>query len=94
MHSLPGKQTSCPRRVLGNALALSAALLLALGIPPLTGCGGQTSHPTAVTITGPASDTIAPGASANFTAVVTGGPLNAGVTWTLTGCTATSCGTL
>jgi hypothetical protein len=68
--------------------------LLVLGLSALTGCGGQTSLPTAITISGPASETIDPGASANFTAVVTGGPLNSGVAWSLTGCTGTNCGTL
>jgi len=94
LYTLPGKQTSCPRRVLGKALALSASLLLTLGIAALTGCGGQTSLPTAISITGPASDTIDPGNSANFTAVVTGGPVNAGVGWSLSGCTVSACGAL
>jgi hypothetical protein len=80
--------------VIGKALALSTALLLTLGLPALTGCGGQTSNPTAITITGPASDTIDPGNQASFTAVVTGGPLNAGVIWSLTNCTGSACGTL
>ncbi len=94
MYTLPGKQTSCPRRVIGKALALSATLLFSLGIATLTGCGGKTSQPSAITITGPASDTIDPGNSASFTATVTGGPLNAGVSWSLTGCTVSSCGAL
>jgi hypothetical protein len=76
------------------AVTILPALLLALGLSILTGCSSQTSYPTAITVTGPASDTIDPGASANFSAVVTGGPLNSGVTWSLTGCTATNCGTL
>ncbi len=76
------------------AMSVLPALLLALGLSALTGCGGQTSYPTAITIAGPSSVTIAPGAYANFSAVVTGGPLNAGVTWSLTGCTASACGTL
>jgi hypothetical protein len=93
LHTHPGKQTSCYRRFIGKVLALSATLLLALSIPALTGCSGQTSYPTVVTIGGPSSVTLDPGASANFTAGVTGGPLNAGVTWSLTGCSG-SCGTL
>jgi Putative Ig domain len=76
------------------AVGILPALLLALGLHALTGCSGQTSYPTAITITGPASDTIDPGASANFTAVVTGGPLDSGVSWSLTGCTGSNCGTL
>jgi Putative Ig domain len=78
------------------AMGILPTLLLALGLSTLTGCGGQTSYPSAITISGPSTVTIAPGASANFTAVVTGGPLNAGVTWSLTNCTptATACGTL
>ena len=87
MHTLPGQQTSCRRRVTGKALALSATVLLALGISTLSGCGGQTSNPTAITIAGPASDTIDPSNAANFTATVTGGPLNSGVSWSLVGCT-------
>jgi len=94
LHSLPGKQTSCRRPVITRAFALSATLLLALSIPALTGCGGQTSYPTAITVSGLSNETIDPGTSANFSAVVTGGPLNAGVTWSLTGCTASACGTL
>ena len=94
MHTLPGQQTSCRRRVTGKALALSATVLLALGISTLSGCGGQTSNPTAITIAGPASDTIDPSNAANFTATVTGGPLNSGVSWSLVGCSVTSCGTL
>ncbi len=95
MYTLPGKQVSCPRRVIGKALAFSAALLLALGIPALTGCGGSSTPPvSAITITGPASDTIDPGNSASFSATVTGGPATAGVSWSLAGCGATSCGTL
>jgi len=74
--------------------ALAATLLLALGIPALTGCSGAISYPTAITISGPASETLDPGASANFTATVTGGPLDAGVTWSLTNCTVAVCGTL
>jgi len=76
------------------AAGILPVLLLALGLNTLTGCGGQTSYPTAITVTGPASDTIDPGASANFTATVTGGPLNAGVTWSLNDCTVSACGTL
>jgi hypothetical protein len=94
LHTFPGQQTPCRRRVIGKALALSATVLLALGISALTGCGGQTSHPSAITISGPSSDTIDPTNSANFTATVTGGPLASGVSWSLTGCTVTNCGTL
>jgi hypothetical protein len=71
------------------------ALLLFSLAATLTGCGGSSSsNPTGVTVTGPASDTIDPGDSASFTATVAGGPLNAGVLWSLTGCTVASCGTL
>ena len=95
MYTLPGKQTSCPRRVLGKALVLSATLLLTLGVFALTGCGGSGTPPvSAITISGPASDTIDPSNSASFTATVTGGPAMAGVSWSLAGCTASSCGTL
>ena len=69
-------------------------ILLAFGLTALTGCGGLTSYPTAISISGLANQTLDPGASANFTAVVTGGPLNAGVLWSLTGCPVTNCGTL
>ena len=94
MRTPPGKLVHPHRRVVRKAVSLSTVLLLAIAIPALTGCGGGTSSPTAVTITGPASNTIDPGDSASFTAAVTAGPLNAGVLWTLTGCSATSCGTL
>jgi len=95
LYTLPGKQTSCPRRVLGKALVLSATLLLTLGVFALTGCGGSGTPPvSAITISGPASDTIDPSNSASFTATVTGGPAMAGVSWSLAGCTASSCGTL
>jgi hypothetical protein len=79
---------------MGQVLALAATLLLALGISALTGCSGQTSFPTVVTIAGPSSETLDPGNSANFSASVIGGPLNAGVTWSLTNCAGTNCGTL
>ena len=95
MHTLQGKQPSCPRRVIGQALALSLTLLLTLGIPALTGCGGAGTPPvSAITISGAASVTIDPTNSASFTATVTGGPATAGVSWSLAGCTASSCGTL
>ena len=68
-------------------------LLLPLGAG-VAGCGGHAAAPSEVTIAGPASDTVDPGGTASFTATVTGGPSNAGVTWTLTGCSAASCGTL
>ncbi len=70
------------------------SLLLALGLTALTGCGGPTSYPTAITVTGLASGTIEPGASASFTAAVAGGPLDSGVSWSLAACSVTSCGTL
>ncbi len=72
-------------------------LLLLLVLPltaTLTGCGGHAIAPSAVIITGPTSSTIDPGDAATFTATVTGGPQDAGVTWTLTNCSATNCGTL
>jgi len=78
-----------------KALLLSTTLLLLLPLATtLTGCGGHASAPSEITITGPASDTIDPGDTASFTSVVAGGPSDAGVTWTLTGCTASSCGAL
>ena len=79
-----------------SALAAGSfgSLLLAFGLSALAGCNGPTSYPTAITVTGPASATIDPGASASFTAVVTGGPLDSGVSWSLAGCSVTSCGTL
>jgi len=77
------------------AVGILPSLLLALGLSALTGCGGGgTPPPSAITITGPASDTIDPGNSATFTATVTGGPAAAGVSWSLTGCAGTSCGSL
>jgi hypothetical protein len=77
------------------AAAILPALLLALGLSALTGCGGSgTPPPSAITITGPASDTIDPTNSAGFTATVTGGPATAGVTWSLTGCSVSACGVL
>jgi hypothetical protein len=77
------------------AICLLAFPLCLLAIAStLSGCGGGSSSPTGVTITGPGSDTIDPGDSANFTATVTGGPLNAGVLWSLTSCPVSSCGTL
>ncbi len=95
MYTFPGKQVSCFRRVIGKALVFSAALLLALGIPALTGCGGSGTQPvSAITISGPSSDTIDPGNSASFTATVTGGSATEGVSWSLAACSATSCGTL
>ncbi|MGA7156932.1 MAG: NHL repeat-containing protein [Acidobacteriaceae bacterium] len=60
----------------------------------LTGCGGSANRPTGITISGPASATVDPSNSASFTATVAGGPTGAGVSWSLIGCTATSCGTL
>jgi hypothetical protein len=77
-----------------RALLLLPTLLFALAIPALTGCGGASSSPSAITITGPTSDTIDPGDAASFTAAVTGGPSTAGVTWTLTNCSVSTCGTL
>ena len=66
-----------------------------MGIPVLTGCGGNSTPPvSAITITGPASDTIDPTNTASFTAVVTGGSPTAGVSWTLTSCSVTTCGAL
>jgi Putative Ig domain len=76
---------------------LFAAALIILGLSlssSLIGCGGHAAAPSEVTITGPASDTIDPGDTASFTGSVTGGPSDAGVTWTLTGCSVSSCGTL
>jgi hypothetical protein len=76
---------------------LFAAALIILGLSlssSLIGCGGHAAAPSEVTITGPASDTIDPGGTASFTGSVTGGPSDAGVTWTLTGCSVSSCGTL
>ena len=77
----------------GKALVLLTTLLLPLA-SLLTGCGGHATAPSVITLTGPSSDAIDPGDSASFTSVVTGGPSDAGVTWTLTGCTASSCGAL
>ncbi len=94
MRTLPGNYPLRRQRVFRKAISLATALFLALGITALNGCGGGTTTPTGVTITGPSNATIDPGNSANFSATVTGGPLNAGVTWTLTGCTVTNCGTL
>jgi hypothetical protein len=96
LRTLPGKQTPTLHRVLRKALPLTASLLLLSLAAALTGCGGNSSssNPTGVTVTGPANDTIDPGDSASFSATVAGGPLNAGVLWSLTGCTVTSCGTL
>ena len=66
-----------------------------MGIPVLTGCGGNSTPPvSAITITGPASDTIDPTNTASFTAVVTGGSPTAGVSWTLTSCSVSTCGAL
>jgi Putative Ig domain len=76
--------------------SLTAALAL-LGLTlssSLLGCGGHAIAPSVVTLTGPASDTIDPGDTASFTSTVTGGPSDAGVTWALTGCSGSSCGTL
>jgi hypothetical protein len=93
LRTLPGKQPNTLRRVLSKALSFSTAL--ALAIPALTGCGGNsTPAVSTITITGPASDTIDPGNSASFTATVTGGPATAGVSWSLTGCSVSACGTL
>jgi len=95
LHTLSGQQTPCRRRVIGKVLALSAIVLLALGSSALTGCGGNNTPPvSAVTITGPASDTIDPTNTANFTASVTGGSPTAGVTWSLTNCSVSTCGAL
>jgi hypothetical protein len=77
-----------------KALLLSTTLFLLPLASILTGCGGHATAPSVITLSGPASDTVDPGDSATFTSVVTGGPSDAGVTWTLTGCTASSCGTL
>jgi len=89
------------RRIHASTKAFSALkagilplLLLAAGLTSLTGCGGAISYPTAITVSGLSGETLDPGASANFTAVVTGGPLDSGVLWSLTNCTATACGTL
>ncbi len=81
-------------RVSHRAFRILPALLLIFGFVSLTGCGGHATAPSTITITGPASDTVDPGNTASFTSVVTGGPSDAGVTWTLTGCTASSCGAL
>ena len=90
-----------PRRIHASTKAFSALtaailplLLLAFSFSALTGCGGAISYPTAITVSGLSGETLDPGASANFTAVVTGGPLDSGVLWSLTNCTATACGTL
>ena len=76
------------------ALGILPALLLTLSTSALTGCGGSTPPPSAITISGPATNTVDPGNSATFTATVTGGPAAAGVSWSLAGCTGSNCGTL
>ena len=76
------------------AIRIVPALLLTLGLSTLAGCGGHATAPSEVTISGPTSDTVDPGDAASFTAAVTGGPSDAGVTWSLTGCSASNCGTL
>ncbi len=97
--SISLRQHFCTIAAPGKAFSVLAAgirgsLLLALGLIAVTGCGGPTSYPTAITVTGLASGTIEPGASASFTAAVAGGPLDSGVSWSLGACSATSCGTL
>ena len=77
-----------------RAFCAAALLPLALGLSLVSGCGGHAAAPSAITLTGPASDAVEPGGSASFTSAVTGGPSDAGVTWALTGCPASSCGTL
>jgi hypothetical protein len=77
--------------------ALRVLSLFSLILPlaaTLAGCGGGSTSPTAVAISGPASLSIDPGQSASFNATVTAGPLNAGVLWSLTGCPVSSCGAL
>jgi hypothetical protein len=90
-----------PRRIhlaiktfLLRALCILPLLLLASSLGTLTGCAGPTSYPTAISVSGLAHQTLDPGASTSFTAAVTGGPLNAGVLWSLTGCPVPNCGTL
>ncbi|MGC9198765.1 MAG: putative Ig domain-containing protein [Acidobacteriaceae bacterium] len=82
-------KTSQLAALLSLGLLFSATVLL-------SGCGGTSvpAPPTGITINGPASDTIDPGDSANFTATVQGGASAAGVHWTLTGCSASNCGGL
>ena len=93
MRTLPGLHSNKLRRVVRKALLPATALLLTAHLAVLTGCGGGSS-PTAITLTGPSTDTIDPGDSATFSATVTGGPATAGVQWTLANCSASSCGTL
>jgi hypothetical protein len=94
LRSISPKEISTLFASVRKALLLSTTLLLLPLASILTGCGGHASAPSVIAITGPSSGTIDPGDSANFTSVVTGGPSDAGVTWSLTGCTASSCGTL
>ncbi len=98
-HLCGSKPLSSVRRVAQLAPGSLAGLLLGLilGLTPLlSGCGGSNASavPTGIKINGPASDTVDPGNSANFTATVTGGAAAAGVNWTLSGCSATACGGL
>ena len=93
------REPSSARPTLIRRSAHAAIFLLTLLLLPiaatLTGCGGaSTTNPTAVAVSGPSSLTLDPGNSASFIATVTGGPLDAGVLWSLTGCSATPCGTL
>ena len=92
LHPFPA--SVCVGRVAHRAFRILPALLLTFGFVTLTGCGGHATAPSTIAITGPMSDTVDPGNTASFTSVVTGGPSDAGVTWTLTGCTASSCGAL
>ncbi|MGA7156930.1 MAG: putative Ig domain-containing protein, partial [Acidobacteriaceae bacterium] len=79
-------------RLAVSALVLPLTLALAAS---LAGCGGASANnPTGITITGPTSATVDPSNAASFTATVAGGPTGAGVSWSLIGCSATSCGTL
>ncbi len=96
-HAPPARHAAVSRHAAASGLTAWVCLGLLLSATLLlSGCGGASAPapPTGITINGPASDTIDPGDSANFTATVQGGESAAGVHWTLTGCSATSCGGL
>src|ERR1019366_3295695 len=74
-----------------NVYAFLPVALLLLAILP--GCGGGSSRTEILVSVSPSSVSLIAGATQQFTATVTGTPSTT-VTWSLSGCTGSACGTI